>query len=428
MPVDTWSSLEAVTIASPDSDTCFCAPSVDLPDVFRTFFVETYAGAEAYSRPYWSHSLPGADFISNLWREPVPFDLACQHGVALTHGGSYAWLCAPNGVWRSPVVPASVDVTDETIEVRTEIRPSSGWLQLTLRNDDGRFNSPGSGNYAPIGKGSKVLLYLGYHTAEGPQSSVAPAFWIESWEYATGGGRSHFIIRAHDGWSLLERWRARRQFTWPKDERNIFQLLRFLFARVGLEFSSFSYSQTVFQYPAFTIHPGESALTAVRRLLDMVPDVILFVADTAYLVNPQAGDASCYSYGPAHSILKGRYTASAQAANRVQAFGDALVTEDWDWDEVEQVYDRLAQASDLNLDTTDEAHQRGRAMLREAEMESVGGHVIVPMNCGQDLYDVVDITSPEAGLDAAKRRVLRLEHAWAPLAGRYTLSLGLGAP
>jgi len=428
MPVDTWSGLEAVTIASPDSDTAFRAPSVEMPDVFRTFFVEQYAGTEAYSRPYWTHSLPNADFISNLWREPVPFGVSCQHGVALTCGGSHAWLCAPHGVWRSPVSPPSVEVSEEVIEVRTEIRPCSGWLRLTLRNDDGRFNSVGCGSYAPIGKGSKILLHLGYHTAEGPESSLAPAFWIESWEYATGGGRSHLILSAGDGWSLLERWRARRQFTWRRNERTIFQLLRFLFARAGLEFSSFSYSDAVFQYPAFTIHPGESALTAVRRLLDMVPDVILFVTDTAYLVNPQAGDASCYSYGPAHSIFEGRYTTSAQAANRIQVFGEELTTEDWDWDEVEQVYDRVAQARDLNLDSTDEAHQRGQAILREAEMASAGGDIAVLMNCGQDLYDVVDITSPQAGLDAARRRVLALEHAWAPLAGRYTLRLGLGAP
>ena len=319
-------------------------------------------------------------------------------------------------------------MSDEVIEARTEIRPSSGSLRLTLRNDDGRFNSLGCGDYASIGKGSEVLLHLGYCTAEGPESSLAPTFWIESWEHATGGGRSHLTLRAGDGWCLLERWRARRQFAWQRNERTIFQLLRFLFARAGLEFSSFSYSDAVFQYPAFTIHPGESALTAVRRLLDMVPDVILFVSDTAYLMNPRAGDASCYSYGPAHSILEGRYITNSQAANRIQVFGDELVTEDWDWDEVEQVYDRVAQARDLNLDTTDEAHQRGQAILREGEMVSVGGHVSVPMNCGQDLYDVVDITSAEAGLDAARRRVLALQHAWAPSDGRYALRLDLGAP
>jgi hypothetical protein len=435
MPPDSWSSLEGITIASVNSDIEFRAPSLDMPDIFRAFFVEQYSGIEAYSRPYWSHSLPNADFISNLWREPIPFNMSCIYGVALTHhpspDGGYAWLCAPNSVWRAPISPASVDITDDVIEMRSEIRPFSGRLELALRNDDGRFNciaSPSAEGYAPIKKGSKVLLYLGYHTTEGPKTSPAPAFWIDGWEHVTRGGRSEFILYARDGWAVLERWHARRQFTWQQGESNIFQLLRFLFARAGLEFSSLSYSSAIFQSPAFTIHPGESSATAVRRLLDMAPDVILFVTDTAYLKNPLSSEASSYSYGTAHAIFEGRYACGDQPVNRAQVFGSGRVTEDWGWDEVEVVYDRLAQVHDINLDTTEKAHQRGEAILREAEMEALSGHILVPMNCGQDLYDAIDITSPQAGLNASRRRALALNHTWMPTIAKYTLKLNLGAP
>jgi len=449
MPDDTWSTLNEITIASADSDTEFLAPSLEMPDVFRAFFVEQYNGTEAYSRPYWSHSLPNADFISNLWREPVPFNPCpersegCLYGVALTchpsQGEGYAWLCAPYGVWRAPISPAWVDVTDDLIEMRSEINPFSGRLELSLRNDDGRFNSiasPSAEGYAPIKLGSKLNLYLGYHTTEGAKSSLAPAFWIDGWEYVTRGGRSEFILYARDGWSLLERWRARRQFTWnPPTEggdSNIFQLLRFLFARSGLEFSSFSYSNAIFQYPAFTIHPVESALYSVKRLLNMVPDVIMFVTDTAYLINPLSSDTTSYSYGPSaegdHKIIEGAYRQNARFPNRAQVYGDDLMTEDWNWDEIEEVHDRLSQVRDINLDTTEKAHQRGQAILREAEMESLSGHILVPMNCGQDLYDAIGISSPQAGLDASKRRVLTLNHTWTPSTAKYTLKLSLGAP
>lgn len=237
------------------------------------------------------------------------------------------------------------------------------------------------------------------------------------------------VCRCPYGWWLLDHWRARRQFAWEKGQKNIFQLLSFIFARAGLEFSAFSTSQAlVNQYPAFTIHPRESGVTAVKRLLGMVPDVIFFVRDCAYLKNPLATDTSQYSYGTDHAILEGRYIERSKETNRAQVYGDSIFTEDWDWSEIELAYDRLAQVGDINLDTTTRAHQRGEAILRGADIEGLSGQIVVPMNCGQDLFDVIDIISPQAGLDASKRRVLALNHKWIPSRANYTLIIGLGAP
>ncbi|GAI29433.1 unnamed protein product, partial [marine sediment metagenome] len=184
------------------------------------------------------------------------------------------------------------------------------------------------------------------------------------------------------------------------------------------------------QYPAFTINPGESGLTAVKRLLSMVPDVIFFVRDTAYLKNPLAADSSQYAYGTDHAIIEANYRELAQESNRAQVFGEGVFTEDWDWDEIALVHDRLAQASDINIDSTTKAHHRGAAILRGADIEGIDGHILVPMNCGQDLFDVISITSPQAGLNASKRRVISLTRTWTPNKpkSRYSLSVGLGAP
>ena len=114
----------------------------------------------------------------------------------------------------------------------------------------------------------------------------------------------------------------------------------------------------------------------------------------------------------------------------MQVFGDGVFTEDWEWDEISQVYDRLAQVKDINLDTTTRAHYRGEAVMREVDIEGLNGKILVPMNCGQDLFDVIAITSPQAGLNASKRRVLSLDRTWTPTKkqNRYALSVGLGAP
>jgi hypothetical protein len=55
-----------------------------------------------------------------------------------------------------------------------------------------------------------------------------------------------------------------------------------------------------------------------------------------------------------------------------------------------------------------EAQQRGEAYLRQAEMETTSGGIRIPVNCGQQLYDAIDITDSRAGLSAEKKRVLGL--------------------
>ena len=65
--------------------------------------------------------------------------------------------------------------------------------------------------------------------------------------------------------------------------------------------------------------------------------------------------------------------------------------------------------------------------LPAAEMESVSGTIRIPVNCGQQLYDVIDITDDRAGLEAEKKRVLGLNLAYNPRRGQYEQQLLLGA-
>jgi hypothetical protein len=425
----TWSSLAELTVASPGSNIEFRCPYVNFPDVFRIFFVEKYSGIASYSRALWSHSLATAEYISNLWREPVPFNLTSSYGLALAHSSTYAWLSTPSGVWRAALLPSSIDVTNDVIGLSAQTNPSSGKIQIELRNDDGRYSILPS----PIKPGSEVLVSPGYRTGSGIEMSSSPAFWMEGWTHTSNGRTAalgcsaSLILHASDAWGLLERWKARRQFAWAAGSVNIFQLLNFIMARAGLEFSSFSNSDALVNlYPAFTINPGESGRSAVLRLLSKVPDVLFFRGNCGYIINPQASDSSAYAYGTGHAVLEAEYTRHVKQANRVQVFGSSVFTEDWDWEEIDLVYDRLAQIHDLNLDSETEAHARGEAILRHAAIEGLDGYILVPLNCGQELYDVIDITDARAGLTAAKRRVLSLHHLYDTQKGVYTLKIGLG--
>jgi len=406
--LDVWSPLREVTGASAGSNVEFRAPFVAYADTFRATFVEKYTGSESYDRPCFSYSPVAADYVDNIWREPVPLELSGQYGLALASSADALWLTAPWGVWQAPLAPSILDVTADVLELTSEDEPGGGRLRFVLRNDDGRYLVL-SGAKAVIRRGAEVRVGPGYVTASGPLASTGPAYWLDGWEYTSGAGGATLVLHAHDAWQLLDGWIARRQYVWAKGERNVFQLLSFVLGRVGLELSALSLSPTITDlFPSFTIHPGESGATAVRRLLAMAPDVLFFRGGLAYLKNPQAGDAADYSFGTDHPIVRGRYATLRPPANRVQVFGDVPFVEGFDWPEIEDAYDRVGQTHDLNLDAVALAQDRADAELRHLAMVSQGGSLIVPPNCGQELYDVVAITDAPAGLSAAKRRVLGL--------------------
>jgi hypothetical protein len=404
---NTWSVLREVTRASAGSSVSFRAPFLSQPDTYRLTFVEKYTGSAAYNRPYHSHSPATADFAANLWREPVPFDLTSDFGQAIAFSAGAVWLSTPSGVWAASLAATALDVTADVLEATTDDRPFEGRCRIVLRNDGGRYFTLPS----QIKTGAEMRLSPGYVTTSGPQSSDGPAYWIESIERRSAGGEATLVLECRDAWSLLGEWRARRQYAWAAGERNVFGILQFLFSRAGLEFSSAGSSATAAdRYPSFTVHPGDSGLTAVRRLLVTLPDVIFVRGEFAFLTEPLASEATDYAYGTQtgaadHALLAGRYADETPGTNRAQVFGKAVFGERFDWPGVQSVYDRLRQVDDRNLTAVAQAESRADAVLRQAALEAMSGEITVPVNCGQELYDIVEVTDAGAGLSAARRRV-----------------------
>jgi hypothetical protein len=106
---------------------------------------------------------------------------------------------------------------------------------------------------------------------------------------------------------------------------------------------------------------------------------------------------------------------------------EPLIVDSFDFSQIEKLYDRLQYLTDSNLGTVAQAQERGEACLRKSVIASLSGSVKIPVNCGQQLYDVVAITNSRAGLSAAKRRVLGLAFSYRPQRGEYEQRLLLGA-
>jgi len=432
----TWSDLKEFDAAPSDGDFEYHRAFMDKPDVYRCFFIEKFTGTQSYNRPFWSHSVLDTKFTDNLWREPVPFELSSEYGMAIAHHGDYCWLSTPYGVWRAKLTPESTDLTADVLSLRQELTESRGGLIVEVRNDGGQYASPGSGELKALDIGCQLDVNPGYVTSQGNEVSLGLAFWIDALEHTSLPGQASLMLYGSDGWSLIENWKARHQFRWNKETEtmSVKDILAFVLARVGLKLEVKSQSSVITSYyPDFTIHPGNRGDIVIRKLLSFIPDVLFIEGNNAYIVNPQSSESSTYTYGASHPILDGRYRKGTGELNRVQVEGynptngEPIIVDSFTWGEIARLYDRLSHVEDRNIDTVDKAQARGEAYLRQAEIESVRSAIHIPVNCGQQLCDVIDITDNRAGLAAEKMRVVGLTLVYNPRRGEYEQQLSLGA-
>ncbi|MBI4571546.1 MAG: hypothetical protein HY723_06310, partial [Chloroflexi bacterium] len=384
--VDTWSALQYIAQAEAGSNVTFGVPSLAVLDTHRLVFVESYSGTVAYDRPQLTWFPPTQSFAANAWREPVPFDLNLSKGLAIAGNSATTYLSRPDAVWSASLASPATDLTEDVLEVELGLRRFAGQLRVMLRNDDGRYSNLSASAITP---GAQLEVSPGYRTANGNERSLGLKFWIDRWEHTSEGGKATLALHASDAWALVEAWRAHREHYWPAGDEAISLILRFIFGRAAVELLSVGVSSPAnANQPAFAIHPGEDGLRAAHRLLAMVPDTIVTAGELAYLSERQPAAASMYSYGTGHAIFRGRYGTRGLDANRVQVFGSpatAGLSEEFDWTEIRDRYDRLRQVFDLNLTSTAVADRRADDALRQEALALDLGELLIPVNCGQGL-------------------------------------------
>jgi hypothetical protein len=460
--IGVWYALKELASAPADNLYEFGSVFLDNPDplvegecvVCRCFYVEIFTGTESYSRPFGSHTLPGTSFLENRWREPVPFETESPFGLAMAHDSQYAWLSSPSGVWRASLALETLDLSADVISVVQASLPVSGSLTVELRNDRGQYSEVipltrrerlGEGEFSV---GCQISLAPGYRTPSGAEVSPGQTFILQALEYSSLVGKASFFLYAKDGWSSLADWAARSQFRWNKpdefgaatSEASVKEILAQILARSGLRLEIISASSIAGGFfPDFTIHPGDGGHAVIARLLSFIPDLIFLEGNTAFLLNPLAGDAPVYQYFSPfgegglrgisnHQILEAKYRTSSWKINRVTVEGAGVLSEAFAWPEIQNSGDILDSIADSNITNSDMARDRAQTVLRKAEMESFSGLIRVPVNCGQQLYDVISVTDPRAGLSDSKHRVLGITLSYLPSKSEYQQKLILGAP
>jgi hypothetical protein len=464
-----FGTLESFLMSPQGEDITYEYPDVHLPanaqdyEPNRIVAVEKYAGIAPYDRPLACHTVKGTYWSDTAFTEPRPLvvpdligdlgDVSSQYGLRLQSTADHWWLSRPDGVWRVPR-PAGppLDLTKDIVALSLQnviASPTSGGrgnLVLELDNSKGQYASPGQGNLANLKKRSEVLLRLGYKTTAGGEAVEAGTYWIDSWEYQSvslrGESRSNLStlkLYCLDGWGLMDRWTARYQMRWNKDEVNpksVWQILYQLLARVGVKLTNTPakpQSSAINNfYPDFAVNPGTQGDSTIRKLLSFVPDRLVLRGQEAFTKNPLASESSCYSYGTDHAILSGTYT-DAVAVSRVRAIGrDALgnriMEEAQDWNLLQLAIDILEQDYDPNLQTAARAQERADAILRQMSLRAERGNLVIPANVAQELLDVVEVTDPRCGISEKNYRVQAIQTDYDRRQGIYTQRLALCAP
>jgi hypothetical protein len=267
------------------------------------------------NQPWIFRLKPGTDFIDYNWNKASTMESSASRGIALAAdlNGEYIWATQPDEVWRTPCpgswsppttgsgpgdkITIPVSKITRIAETVNPEQPSE--LVVELDNSKGTYNSPGSGSLAVMKRGARVNLFIGYKTTSGDHLSEASRYFIEAMEYVRNPNESLFIIRCVDAWWLLSRYQFNKPVEWnvSSDEFTCYQLIEKVIQSVGGALSYKSRSSLITSlYPRLEVGAGESAASVLKRLLNLVPDVIYFFGLDGYIVYPQAGDTVVYKF------------------------------------------------------------------------------------------------------------------------------------
>lgn len=134
-----------------------------------------------------------------------------------------------------------------------------------------------------------------------------------------------------------------------------------------------------------------------------------------------------------HIILDGQYTQGSPGVNRIyiigkDAEGNPVYGTSLNQAEIDLVGERLDFNQDLSIPTTAKAADVAAAAVAKARLTGARGFIVIPPNCGQELWDVIQVTDKPTAQSQQKYRVIAVSFDYEPLRHRYQHKLILGAP
>ncbi len=244
----------------------------------------------------WFYRLkPGTDFVDNEWQRAQKIvEASFSYGSAIAASSTHLWLSRCNDLYRSPIpcvwtTPTAgtgaggSPVTLSDLEtVQTDEQIGQGSCKVILNNANAVYDT-----LTAIEKGMRLSIYKGYNAEE----SEAGRFFVDNVKYSGGNSLGLVTIDAIDGWTLLERFTFPNDVEWnmESETKTAFQIIEYLVVAIGGTLTGTSKSALIDAlYPHLEIPAGTSALSIVRRLLNLLPDKLFFFGNDGYIRYPHA--------------------------------------------------------------------------------------------------------------------------------------------
>ncbi len=161
--------------------------------------------------------------------------------------------------------------------------------------------------------------------------------------------------------------------------------------------------------PAFTVRAGRRGSTALRALLERVPDVLRSRGIELHVVEADPDAVAGYSYGTDHAIHDLEAVTETPSVGAVRVFGASDVGEAVDAAAVRSGGARVVVIDDA-LDAPARVDARASTVLRRAVLATETGRLVAGPNFAQEIGDVVEVTHAPLGLDARRYRVSGLRY------------------
>ncbi len=423
-PPDLWSGLNAIAESDASSAREFAGPGIFRPGGIdqRACFAARDSGGEARSRVYSSHPPALAGGNPEGWSEPEPHEAASAFGLSVAApDAATAWGSTPDGVWRARLAGSS-DVSERLVEASWRLAPFATRARVVL---------DGSGGDLPeLAPGGTVEIAPGYRSGTGGAAEYGLAVHaaIDHVTRESAEGQARTVLECSGHWERLVAWRASQVWQSPAGELSREQLFGRLCAKAGIRVGSQAGADWSGSRPAFAVSPGESGLSAARRLLGVSP--VAVISDSSGLAVSLPGDEIRERYGPDdHPIAGVSLSEGAPPANWVRAQGPDHDGDAHDFTSIYRDGQRLRLVRSLDAATEGTALDHAAAALDRGRWERRAGLLVAPFHAGLELFDAIAVTDARLGLREQPCRVVELGMEFGRRPGgrpRYDSILGLG--
>lgn len=385
---------------------------------------------------------------------PWPYSGSTQHGLKVMRssstafGGPYWWVCASDQLYQCPADNPAVrpvqrasfaesDIEAVRIDLPGMHRP--GVISVQLSNEGGKLAGAGvvGNTYQALRRWSQVVISLGYHTTAGDEYVYQAPCWIEQviFEDDPASGVPLVTLHCTDCWGILEHLR----FRWSQSVANdnpADLAAKILYWVAGDLTWNGSSEWSGFNLTTFTYRAGESLAGALRRLLDLSGDVLVFRTfatsadgsgwDSVQILTPKwASGATAYSYqqfltsqadptAGAHPILHSRVAPYViPSATSVEVVGASTTTVRRDWTTIWDLWhDVGSRVVDKTLGAQASTDQVAGNMLSYLVPERWGGEFTALANVGLEIGDRLSVTVPTAPVNAMAMTVAGIVTSW----------------